>query len=72
VSNLSVGWSVRVSGELQNGWLDLDAVWDGASAGFKDEATSWDWRSSHMKRQFWGVCGMFYCNKWEHCCVVVQ
>jgi len=45
----SVGLSVGPSGGLwQNGWLYLDAIGDGGSAGNKDEAGTWGWRLPHV------------------------
>jgi len=45
---LSVCLSACLSGALwQNGWSDIDAVWDGRSDGSRDEAGSWVWGSVH-------------------------
>ena len=31
----------------QNGWSDIDAVWDGRLDGYRDEADIWVWGSVH-------------------------
>jgi len=54
----------------QNGWLDLDAVWDGEWDWSVDGCIRWGgnrWRGS-----FGGEFLAFHCNQWGLCCVVVR
>jgi len=52
---MSVCSSVWLPGVLwKNGWLDLDVVWCGGSAGSSDKANRWRWWLPHGKGQFWG------------------
>jgi len=49
-----VGWSVWPESVLwQNGWLDLDAIWDGEWGRSKDGCIRWGWWASKEKGQFW-------------------
>jgi len=61
---ISVGLCVCLSSALcQNGWSDMDAVWDGKSDGSRNEEGSWVWGLVHRSGNFGSECGAPNCNR---------
>ena len=61
--SLSVCWSVCPQSVLwQNGWVDLDAVWDGEWGRSTDGCIRWVWLSSKERGSFGGEFWASNCN----------
>jgi len=59
-------WSI-----VENGLLNLDAIWGGGSTGSKDEASRWGGDRPSGRGNFWVGHRASHCNQWRLCCLVV-